>query len=151
MVNPMSIINSIKSQKTEEKSYVDTFSKDENVHYNIPLGNDAKIQYRFAIMTVRNINPNGYGDINEEGNFSNFDETRRYLCSMLEYYEGVAEVYKTKDYIANDESIFEKSYFSDTQSARISDEEKNLVSDLIEAIENKLSQMSEYENNCYYN
>ena len=146
----MAIIDSIKTEKQEETKYVDTFNSHENVHYNIPLGNDAKRQYRFARMSVRNINPKGYGDINKEGNFEAFDEARRYLCSLLEYYEGIAEVYKTKDYIANDESIFEKSYYCDTQCARISDEEKQLVSDLIEAIENKLSQMGDHEYNCYY-
>lgn len=146
----MPILNSIKTEKKEEPKYVDTFNRYENVHYNIPLGNDAKMQYRFAKMSVRNINPKSYGDISEDENFGAFDEARLYLISLLEYYEGIAEVYKTKDYIANDESIFEKSYVSNTKSARISDEEKSLVTELIEAIETKLYQMGEHERRCYY-
>ena len=146
----MTILNSIKTEKKEETKYPDTFNRYENVHYNIPLGNDAKIQYRFAKMSVRNINPKGYGNISEEGNYEAFEEAQQYLCSLLDYYEGIAEIYKTKDYIANDESIFEKSYNGYTQSARISDEEKQLVSDLVEAIENKLAQMGDHEYECYY-
>ncbi|WP_405272069.1 hypothetical protein [Methanobrevibacter sp.] len=144
------VIDSIKSSKKDEKEAIPMFNKDTNVHVNVPIGNDAKNQYRYAIRNVKTINPKSFGDINDYENQSAFDQTRLYLISLLDYYQSIEKVYETMAYIANDELIFEKSYSTRTLSALITDEEKELLSEAIDTIEGKLYQMSLHESNCYH-
>ena len=137
-------------KSSEKKEMIPRFDKNKNVYVNVPIGNDAKNQYRHTIRTVKCINPKSFGDVNEEDNYYAFDQTNLYLISLYEYYQGIAKVYKTMDYIANDELIFEKSYMCRTSSALISDEERELLSEAIETIDYKLSQMAEHSSNCFF-
>ena len=142
------IIDTVKS--SEKKEMIPRFDKNKNVHVNVPIGNEAKNQYRHTIRTVKSINPKMFGDVSEENNYDAFDQTRLYLISLYEYYQGIAKVYETMNYIANDELIFEKSYMSTTSSALISNEERELLSEAIETIDCKLSQMAEQSDNSFF-
>ena len=142
------IIDNVKS--SDKKEQIPQFDKNKNVHVNVPIGKEAKNQYGYTIRTVKSINPKSFGDVSEQDNYDAFDQTRLYLISLHEYYQGIAKVYATMDYIANDELIFEKSYECKTSSALISDEERELLSKAIETIDYKLSQMAEHVNDCFY-
>ena len=151
MVILMAIKDAIKPK--DKKEEVPRFNRHVNVHFNIPNGKDAKIQYRNLIRNVKAIMPKSYGNLKNWENQSNFNQAHAYLVALLEYCEGIDEIYKTKEYIVNDELIIEKSYLIDervTISALISEEEKELLSELIEAINSKLYQMNNHERDCYY-
>ena len=145
------IIDNKKSSEKDKKEPIPYFNKNKNVYVNVPIGNDAKNQYRFTIRNVKTINPKSFGNVAESENFGAFDQTRVYLISLFEYYEGIFKVYEKVDYIANDELTFEKSYIGEPLSALISNEEKELLSEAISTISFKLHQMEEHESNCYNN
>lgn len=140
-----------KTEKTQEE--IPNFNRHKNVHFNIPYGKDAKNQYKTLIRSIKVINPKGYGDIRKNENYRAFNAMQVYLIALLEYCEGIEEVYKTKDYIINDELAIEKSYIIDAttiKSELITEEEKILLFNLIETIKGKLHQMGNHESNCYY-
>ena len=139
--------------KTNKKTEIPNFNIHKNVHFNIPQGKDAINQYKALIRSIKVINPKSYGNINDSENYGAFDSMHAYLVALSEYCKGIDEIYKTKDYIVNDELILEKRYTIDartTKSALIGEEEKRLLSELIETINSKLYQMGEHERNCYY-
>lgn len=149
----MAIKDAIEPKTDKVKEEIPSFNRHKNVHFNIPHGKDAKNQYKTLIRNIKVINPKSYGDIREYENYGAFDAMHAYLVSLLEYCEGINEIYKTKDYIINDELTIEKSYTIDARtikSALISEEEKELLSELMETIKTKLHQMSNHEWNCHY-
>ena len=153
MVILMAIKDAIEPKTDKIKEEIPKFNRHKNVHFNIPHGKDAKNQYKTLIRNIKVINPKSYGNIQEYENYSAFDAMHAYLVALLEYCEGVCEIYKTKDYIINDELAIEKSYTIDARtikSALITEEEKELLSELIETIKTKLYQMSNHEDDCYH-
>ena len=149
----MTIKDAIKPKTDKVKEDIPYFNIHENVHFNIPHGKDAKNQYKTLIRNIKVINPKSYGNIQNYENHSAFDAMHAYLVALLEYCEGIGEIYKTKDYIVNDELPLEKRYTIDertTKSVLISEEEKELLSELIEIIKTKLYQMGNHETDCYH-
>ena len=138
---------------TNKETEIPRFNRHENVHFNIPQGKDAINQYKALIRSIKAINPKSYGNIKDYENYGAFDSMHAYLVALLQYCEGINEIYKTKDYIINDELAIEKSYTMDFRtiySTLISEEEKKLLSELIETIKMKQYEMGEHEDNCFH-
>lgn len=119
--------------KIDSETYLkDGYSYAKNAHYNIPVGNDAKIQYTKDIRLVTAINPKKYEHIKNQEEYEDVVEKLTFLSSLGKYYEEIANIYETKLYTDNYKLIFDKNI--DVDTLKIGNEEKRLLSEVIEAI-----------------